>query len=233
MLISCETNEEESFKVNLNGIWYGEQTFLVQDSIMTNPFWDNYGFFHFSINNDTLILEDSDLESVGIIQYIDKNNILLIPFNRDNDTVKYERISISNPNKFESLNLDGGSVEGRLPFFNMHIDKNGLVTYEGELYSGLKGKHNFQLDTLTLNQLNQLFEMVDIRNYPEEELFPIPGSGEMNLTIRYPKGEIIEIENGLFEGEYYILQKVFNRFESLLIKKKAHNITLDTAGGSE
>ncbi|MCH7398855.1 DUF6438 domain-containing protein [Belliella sp. DSM 107340] len=233
IFFSCNNGKEEAIKVNLNGIWYGEQTILIQDSVMTNPFWDSYGFFYYSIRNDTLIVEDPELESVGKIEFIDKNHIKIIDFQRDNYILEFERITISNPRKFDYLNFESGDVEGRLPFFNMHIDRNGLVTYEGELYSDLKGKQNFQLDTLILNQLNQLFEMVDIWNYPEEEFLPVAGSGEMNLTIRYPEGEIIKIDNGLFEGKYFILQKVFNRFESLLIKKKAYNITLDTAGGSE
>jgi hypothetical protein len=233
ILFSCNNGKEEAIKVNLNGIWYGEQTILIQDSVMTNPFWDSYGFFYYSIIDDTLIVEDPRLESVGKIVFIDENHFNIIDFENDNYILEFERLAINNPRKFEYLNFESGDVEGRLPFFNMHIDRNGLVTYEGVLYSALKGKQNFQLDTLTLNQLNQLFEMVDIWNYPEKELLPVAGSGEINLTIKYPEHEIIKIENGLFEGKYFILQKVFNRFESLLIKKKAHNITLDPAGGSE
>jgi hypothetical protein len=63
--------------------------------------------------------------------------------------------------------------------------------------------------------------MVDIWNYPEKEFLSVAGSGELNLTLKYPEQEIIKIENGLFEGKYFIIQKVFNRFESLLVKKKS------------
>lgn len=232
-LFSCKNGKKEIMSANLNGIWlYGEQpVIIIQDSIMTNPFWDSYGFFNYSIKNDSILIEDPEFESLGKIEVIDTNHFNLIDFERDNDTIEFERRTISNPRKFEYLKFEGGSVDGRLPYFKMNIDNNGLVTFEGDLYSELKGKHNIQLDTLTLNQLNQLFEIVDIWDYPKNELLPVPGNENKNLIIRYSEDEIIEIEDGLFEGKYFILQKVFNRFESLLIKKKIQNITLDTEGG--
>jgi hypothetical protein len=214
--------------MNPTGIWYGDQIILIQDSVMTNPFWASFGFFYYSIINDTLVLED--LESSGKIEFIDENHFYLFAFNQNNDTLKFERVTKSNSIEFESLIFEGGSIEGRLPFFKMHIDKYGLVTYEGGLYSALKGKHKIRLDKLSINQLNQLFEIVDIWNYPKEELPPMPGTGNLNLIITYPEDQTVIIEDGVFDGKYFIIQKVFNRFESLIIKKKAHCIILDSAG---
>ncbi len=234
MLSSCSDSKDEALNFDLTGIWQdGEQIILIQNSTMINPFWDSYGFFFYSIKNDTLIIEDSDLQSVGKIDFFDLNNLHLIAINQDNDTLKFKRVSKGNPKKFNSLIFEAGIDEGRLPVFRMEIDESGRVTYEGELYSEMIGKHEIQLDTLSINQLHQLFEIIEIWDYPEKELLPLPGTGEMNLTIRYPEGDVVEIKNGLFEGKYFILQKIFKRFESLLLKKKAHNITLDPAGVSE
>lgn len=86
---------------------------------------------------------------------------------------------------------------------------------------------------MTLIQLNQMFKIVDIWNYDKEKegLLPISGSENHDLVIKYPQDKIIHIENGSFYGKYFIFEKVFNRFESLLLKKKAFKISLGTAGG--
>lgn len=222
LIYSCKIDNKETSNLDLTGIWQnGDQIILIQNSVMTNPFWDSYGFFYYTIIGDTLILEDVDLESKGRIEFIDKTHFDLIAFNQNNDTLNFQKVTKRNPIKFESLTFESGSVEGRLPFFKMHIDKYGELTYQGELYSELKGNHIFQLDTLTIHQLNHLFEIVDIWNYPNEELLPIPGTANMNLTIKYPEERTVEIKNGDFEGRHFIVQQVFNRFESLLIMKKA------------
>lgn len=229
LLSACKNDSKESLKVDLIGIWqYDEQIILIQDSIMINPFWDRPGFFIYSINNDTLIIEDSDLERVGIIDFINQNKLHLIAFNHDNDILKFERVSKSDPRKFKSLTYEVGFNEGSLPVFKMVIDINDKVTYECKHYSEFSGKHEIFLDSLSINQFNQLFEIVDIWNYPNEELLQIPGNRNMKLIIEYPE-ETIKIENGLFEGKYLIIQKVFNRFESLLKLKLTENPNLNQA----
>lgn len=128
IIFSCKNSRKEALDFDLNGIWYGDQIFLIQDSVMTNPFWESYGFFYYSIKYDTLILEDSDLESSGKIEFIDKNHFYLIASNQNNDTLRFEKITKINSIKFELMFFEGGSLEGKLPFFKMQIDKYGLVT---------------------------------------------------------------------------------------------------------
>ncbi|MFD2037291.1 DUF6438 domain-containing protein [Belliella marina] len=232
LLFSCKKNTKEVEFFDLTGIWSGHEIILIQDSTMINPFWGNYGFFKYSIKKDTLIVEDPELESIGKIEFLDENHFYLIAFNQDNDTLRFEKVPKTNPLKFEYLIFEGGSVEGRLPFFKMHIDKNGLVKYEGDLYSNFKGEHEFQLGTMILNQINQLFEFVAIQNYPKDDLLLISDTEEMNLFIKYPGSEEIKIENGAFSDNYFVIQRVFNRFESLLNMKKANDFTLDSASST-
>jgi hypothetical protein len=233
IVFSCNGKERDEFIPNLIGIWQNEDKFLlIQDSIMINPFWDSPGFFHYSIDNDTLFIEDpnSDVNS-GKIKSINPNEFYLTAINKENDIRRFKRISHPSFGKFESVRFESVSNEGRMPIFRMEISQNGRVTWVGKSYTVLEGQHQFQLDSLTMRQLNQLFENVGIRNYPKKELLPPAGNAELNLSIVYPDGDTIRIEKGLFEGKYYVIEKVFFRFETLLLDKKHLKITSDMTSG--
>jgi hypothetical protein len=217
---SCSTKSEE-LNADLNGIWKrGANYLLVLDSVMTHPYYDFPGFYHYQINDDSLVVFGNVETQFNRNQYIKINsrNDSTFELIRESDTLHYVKVDLVNPVKnIKELTFESGFGEGgRMPIFKMTLDHTGKVVYEGESFSSINGRKEYYLDTAFISQLNQILHHIDVDGYPKNELLPPPGSPRQDLHIEYMNGQKTNIDRGLFQGEYYFLVKIFWLIETLL-----------------
>ena len=218
---SRESAEKE---IALDGIWkWGENYFLVTDSLMTHPYYNVAGFFKYRVNGDSLAVFEKEVIPLGedislkIIGFDEEK--LTLTF--EGDTLKYHKVaSVPSVNRIKKLFFKAGHCDGTCPVFQFTLDNTGKLIYEGKAYTTVEGVKEYQLDTALVAQINQLFHHVDIEGYPQDELSPPPGSSHQTLMIEFMDGKEISIVHGQFGGKYNSIIQVFGFIETLLNKVK-------------
>lgn len=216
---SCSNKQEEP-NATLDGIWKSESGFLlVLDSVMTHPYYDFPGFYQYTINNDTLVVlgnEKTQFYKDSFLKLKSRNDKafeLIV----ENNTLHFSKVDpAKSVRKIKELTFESGFGEGRMPIFKLTLSHTGKAVYEGEDFSSVIGRKEYQLDTAFISQLNQLLHHIEIDLSTKNDLLPLPGSPRQDLHIKYMNGQNTTINRGLFDGLDYILVKVFWHFDTLL-----------------
>ncbi len=217
--LSCYQTSEDTLNHDFNGFWRsGTGIFLVSDSIITHPYYDTPGYFNYKLTRDSLtifdkcISDDEENFSAQVLSVGEEKLTLLY----EKDTVNFTKINTTKPSIFKKVTFEAGMCFGTCPVFNVEINSDGNGVFNGLKYTKIKGLKKFTLNSKKVQEISQLLELVDIKNYPEDRFSPLPDDSMKNMTIEYENEEPIVIKGGLFGGQYYNVIKFFNQFETLL-----------------
>jgi hypothetical protein len=221
ILLSC-SREEVQISQKLEGFWVNEDKMLLfRDSLMLHPIYDAPGLFEFNIINENLIVNNKEEYFVNSydtcsIKLVSENELILMV---GDDTTEFLKYVSTEGRFFNRLFFEVEPCHGTCPVFEVEIFSDGTVKYNGKAYTEIKGLKEYKLNTVIINEVNDLLEIVNILEYPEEKLSNPAGFPRFNLVVEYDDDLSISIVDGLFEGKYINVIKYFYFFERQLMEK--------------
>lgn len=223
LFISCSQQQlDKDVYVNaseINGYWENDQQLIaVWDSIMLHPIRNGSGFFAFTINQDSLIINDKTQKgTLAKLLKLDSDSLIFL---YKDSTFRYSRAKPVNPHaSFKSINFKAGPCFGECPVFELSIEEDGEVEYEGNHYSESKGKLYGQLPLPLKQELNNFLGYIDFQNYykhVDNKLFPIPDGPEHDLEIRFRNDKVFVVDNGVFAGKYRVVPRLFYKIVDIV-----------------
>ncbi|HLW08499.1 MAG TPA: DUF6438 domain-containing protein [Marinilabiliaceae bacterium] len=222
VLLSCNQREEEQISQKLHGFWFNEDKILLfRDSVMLHPIYYVPGLFRFTVNNEMLIIDNKDeyFENDYDTCYVKlkkENELTLVV---DDVGYQFQKYIPKQRKSFQKLHFEVEPCHGTCPIFEVDIFSDGTVNYSGIAYTEIEGEQNFKLSKKIIDEINDLLEIVEIVDYPKEELLSPAGNSRFNMVVEYPNDLKISIIDGLFEGKYENIVKYFYFFERQLIEK--------------
>lgn len=97
---------------------------------------------------------------------------------------------------FEYIRIERTMCYGNCPVYNVTVDNEGNITYNGEMFVYKSGQHHWKISKKKVEQLNNLIDSFDFKSFKYE-----PGNGFITdqpsciTTVKYPDGEIKEIDH--------------------------------------
>ena len=99
---------------------------------------------------------------------------------------------------FEFIRLERTMCYGTCPVYSVQVDKYGNINYFGEAFVYKNGEHQWKISKKKVEQLNDLIENFGFKSFiygPGKEF--ITDQPSCITTVKYPDGEIKEIDNYL------------------------------------
>lgn len=220
-LLSCKKREEENISQKLNGFWFNDDKILLfKDSVMLHPVYEAAGLLKYTIINEMLIVDNKneyfEIDNDTCYVKLKKENELILK--HDNLDYQFQKYESNQRVDFQKLYFEAEPCDGTCPVFELSIFSDGTVKYNGIEFTKIEGEKSFKLNYDIIEEINDLLEIVKIKDYPDDKFSNPPGHSRFNMVVEYPNGLKISIIDGLFEGKYENIIKYFYFFERQLIE---------------
>lgn len=187
---------------------------------MLHPVYEAAGLFKYTYINEMLIVDNKneyfEIDNDTCYVKLKKENELILK--HDNLDYQFQKYESNQRVDFQKLYFEAEPCDGTCPVFELSIFSDGTVKYNGIEFTKIEGEKSFKLNYDIIEEINDLLEIVKIKDYPDDKFSNPPGHSRFNMVVEYPNGLKISIIDGLFEGKYENIIKYFYFFERQLIE---------------